>query len=118
MYLVTSSLVTESPQNGEVTAAATAVGSDSAVPMQTDEINLTARVLNKITLTRGEWEVLGKGIWIDYKRCLVYFMGFKETPLEKHLYVVSYNYKKNDYVRILTTRGFSYTVEINDVRIE
>lgn len=69
--------------------------------------------MSKVTLTKGEWEVLGKNIWIDSKRCLVYFLGLKETPLEKHLYAVSY--RKADYTRILTTRGFSYTVELNDV---
>lgn len=71
-------------------------------------------IFYKETLTKGDWEVLGKNVWIDHKRGLVYFLGLKETPLEKHLYVVSYKDKKNPYIRVLTTRGFSYTVDIND----
>jgi len=101
LYLVTSSLGTE-PINGMADPS----------PMLTEEITLSDRVINKVTLTRGEWEVLSKGVWIDRKQGLVYFVGLKETPLEKHLYAVSY--KKADYVRLLTTRGFSYTVEVNE----
>lgn len=91
------------------------VGDDGVVTpvVAKEEINLYARVVKKVQLTKGDWEVLGKNVWIDQSRGLVYFMGLKETPLEKHLYAVSY--MKNDYIRILTTRGFSYTVEINDV---
>lgn len=64
-------------------------------------------------MTSGEWEVLGRKIWVDTKRQLVYFMGLKETPLEKHLYVVSL--QQPDNIRLLTNRGFSYTIEFNDV---
>lgn len=109
LYLVTSSLSIE-PLNGLKTDELSSPNSYHSK----EEINLTSRITNKITLTKGEWEVLGKNVWIDHKRCLIYFLGLKETPLEKHLYVVSY--KKNDYIRILTTRGFSYTVELNEVR--
>lgn len=108
LYLITSSLTVAEPQNGINTQLSSMLSSNCK-----EEINLTPRIMSKVTLTKGEWEVLGKNIWIDAKRCLVYFLGLKETPLEKHLYAVSY--RKADYTRILTTRGFSYTVELNDV---
>lgn len=111
LYLITSSLVVvESPPNG---MKSDNLNEGFYCSSFKADIHLTPRISSKITLTKGEWEVLGKNIWVDYKRCLVYFLGLKETPLEKHLYAVSY--RKTDYTRILTTRGFSYTVELNDV---
>ncbi|KAI8503314.1 dipeptidylpeptidase [Branchiostoma belcheri] len=43
-------------------------------------------------LTGGQWVVIGKPdmLWVDETRQLVYFMATKDTPLEEHLYVVSY----------------------------
>ncbi|XP_078667472.1 dipeptidyl peptidase 9-like isoform X1 [Branchiostoma floridae x Branchiostoma belcheri] len=43
-------------------------------------------------LTGGHWVVIGKPdmLWVDETRQLVYFMATKDTPLEEHLYVVSY----------------------------
>lgn len=64
-------------------------------------------------LTSGEWEVLGRSVWVDKARQLVYFIGLKETPLEKHLYVVSL--RNPGEVRLLTVPGYSYSVEFNDV---
>lgn len=47
---------------------------------------------------------------VDEERELVYFVGTKDTPLERHLYVCSYaaNSSPNDVVRI-TPPYFSYT---------
>uniref|UniRef100_A0A182RYC3 Dipeptidyl-peptidase n=1 Tax=Anopheles funestus TaxID=62324 RepID=A0A182RYC3_ANOFN len=73
---------------------------------------LIPRIVNKVTLTGGNWEVLGRNVWFDRLRQLVYFMGLRETPLEKHLYVVSF--AKPNQLRLLTTPGFSFTVEFND----
>ncbi|KAG8256012.1 dipeptidylpeptidase [Homalodisca vitripennis] len=64
-----------------------------------------------VPLTSGEWEVLGWNLWVDEERQLVYFMGLRETPLEKHLYVVSL--RRPGEVRLLTRPGFSYSVDLN-----
>lgn len=61
----------------------------------------------------GEWEVIGRDIWFDKKRNLVYFIGLEHTPLEKHLYVFNlYNPSKR---RLLTAPGSSNTIEFNEV---
>ncbi|XP_050068403.1 dipeptidyl peptidase 9 [Anopheles maculipalpis] len=73
---------------------------------------LIPRIVNKLTLTEGKWEVLGRNVWFDRLRQLVYFMALRETPLEKHLYVVSL--AKPKQLRLLTIPGFSFTVEFND----
>lgn len=64
-------------------------------------------------MTSGEWEILGRNIWVDMERKLVFFLGLKETPLEKHLYVVSL--KRPGHVRLLTEQGYSYSIEFNEV---
>lgn len=69
-------------------------------------------ITSKIALTSGDWEVLARNIWIDQKRQLVYFLGLRETPLEKHLYAVSL--VQPNHIRILTKPGFSYSVEFNE----
>ncbi|XP_061504968.1 dipeptidyl peptidase 9 [Anopheles gambiae] len=73
---------------------------------------LVARIVQKVTLTAGDWEVLGRNVWYDRTRQLVYFMGLRETPLEKHLYVVSL--AQPNQLRLLTMPGYSFTVEFND----
>lgn len=77
-----------------------------------DGITLGPRIVEKIPLTTGEWEVLGRNLWIDKQRRLVYFLGLRETPLEKHLYVVSLD--KPNHIRLLTKSGFSYSIDFND----
>ncbi|CAG9836464.1 unnamed protein product [Diabrotica balteata] len=69
------------------------------------------KILSKVALTSGNWEVLGQNLWVDNERQLVYFMGLKETPLEKHLYVVSL--RRPGEVRLLTRPGFSHSVDFN-----
>lgn len=68
-----------------------------------------------MALTSGEWEVLGKNLWVDSARQLVYFLGLRESPLEKHLYVVSL--RRPGEVRLLTRPGHSYSVDINEVGV-
>ncbi|XP_029199625.1 dipeptidyl peptidase 9-like [Acropora muricata] len=65
-------------------------------------------------LTDGDWEVDGKEIWVDENRQLIYFMGNKDTPLEQHLYVVSY--AQHGYVepQRLTQSGFSHAATLNE----
>jgi dipeptidyl-peptidase 9 len=41
--------------------------------------------MEEIQLTSGEWEVMGKQVWVDEERKLIYFIGLKDTPLETHL---------------------------------
>lgn len=81
----------------------------------TDNLNsalLEPRIVSKVALTSGEWEVLGRNLWVDKNKKLVYFLGLRETPLEKHLYVVSLT--QPNQVRLLTKPGHSYSVEFND----
>lgn len=66
-----------------------------------------------VALTHGDWEVLDGGLWVDHKHRLVYFMAVRETPLEKHLYVVSLDAPGD--VRLLTRPGYSYSIDINEV---
>uniref|UniRef100_A0A667YUV8 dipeptidyl-peptidase IV n=1 Tax=Myripristis murdjan TaxID=586833 RepID=A0A667YUV8_9TELE len=67
-------------------------------------------IKEEVTLTSGEWEVLarhGSKIWVNEATKLVYFQGTRDTPLEHHLYVVSYD-SPGDVVR-LTKPGFSHS---------
>lgn len=98
LYLVTAHIRTESPTNGS--------SADDSNSM------LVPKIASKVALTSGEWEVLGRNVWIDKKRKLVYFLGLRETPLEKHLYVVSLT--QPNHIRLLTKPGFSYSIEFND----
>ncbi|KAJ8958297.1 hypothetical protein NQ318_017443 [Aromia moschata] len=74
---------------------------ESTEPM--DYVFLQPKVVSKVALTSGDWEVLGQNIWVDIEKQLVYFTGLKETPLEKHLYVVSL--RRPGEVRLLTRPG-------------
>uniref|UniRef100_A0A4W6FAZ6 dipeptidyl-peptidase IV n=1 Tax=Lates calcarifer TaxID=8187 RepID=A0A4W6FAZ6_LATCA len=71
-------------------------------------------IKEEITLTSGEWEVLarhGSKIWVNEATKLVYFQGTRDTPLEHHLYVVSYD-SPGDVVR-LTKPGFSHSCSVS-----
>ncbi|KAJ8913762.1 hypothetical protein NQ315_002442 [Exocentrus adspersus] len=98
LYLITSQIM---PYMNGIT--------ESTEPM--DYVFLQPKLLSKVVLTSGDWEVLGQDIWVDNEKQLVYFMGLKETPLEKHLYVVSL--RRPEEVRLLTRPGYSYSVEFN-----
>lgn len=86
---------------------------ETSEPM--DYVFLQPKISSKVTLTSGDWEVLGQNLWVDSEKQLVYFMGLKETPLEKHLYVVSL--RRPEEVRLLTRPGYSYSVEFNKVNL-
>ncbi|XP_045465826.1 dipeptidyl peptidase 9 [Harmonia axyridis] len=73
---------------------------------------LQPRILSKVTLTSGDWEIAAQDIWVDVEKELVYFMGFRETPLEKHLYVVSI--RRPGEIRLLTRAGYSHMIDFND----
>ncbi|HVW70415.1 MAG TPA: S9 family peptidase [Steroidobacteraceae bacterium] len=62
-------------------------------------------------LTSGEWEVVGDGAGrairgIDEKRGLIYFMSNAESPLERHLYSVSFESAHPVPTRITTDVGW------------
>lgn len=59
--------------------------------------------------------MLGRNVWIDADKQLLYFMGLRETPLEKHLYVISLCAPSTP--RLLTIAGNSYTIEFNKVSL-
>ena len=71
--------------------------------------------MSKVALTQGQWSVIDKNIWLDEINGFVYFHGLRETPLEKHLYVVSIDQPCN--VRRLTTSGYSHTANLNQVSL-
>lgn len=52
-------------------------------------------------------------IWVNEDTKLVYFQGTKDTPLEHHLYVVSYE-SPGETVR-LTKPGFSHSCSVSQV---
>uniref|UniRef100_A0A7N8X8H3 dipeptidyl-peptidase IV n=1 Tax=Mastacembelus armatus TaxID=205130 RepID=A0A7N8X8H3_9TELE len=71
-------------------------------------------IKEEVPLTSGEWEVLarhGSKIWVNEAAKLVYFQGTRDTPLEHHLYVVSYD-SPGDVVR-LTKPGFSHSCSVS-----
>lgn len=70
-------------------------------------------MMSKLALTSGNWEVCGKGLWVDLKYQIVYFMAVRESPLEKHLYAVSLKSPGN--VKLLTKPGYSYEIDIDKV---
>ncbi|CAH0730359.1 unnamed protein product, partial [Brenthis ino] len=79
-----------------------------------DESNaLGPVIISKHAITSGEWEVMGRKIWVDEARGLVYFVGLRETPLERHLYVTSYNPPTGE-LTLLTTVGHSHTVDMDE----
>ncbi|XP_060524542.1 dipeptidyl peptidase 9 [Cylas formicarius] len=101
LYLVTSQIM---PHTNGVTES----------PQLTDYVFLAPKIVSKVQLTMGEWEVMGQDIWVNPEKQLLYFMGLKETPLEKHLYVVSL--KRPGEVRLLTRPGYSYAIDFNKER--
>ena len=68
-------------------------------------------LLEKVQLTSGNWEVSSKDVWVDDERRLIYFVGLKEIPLERHLYVTCLNPSdsRTNCLRRLTDSGFSHT---------
>ncbi|XP_038595974.1 dipeptidyl peptidase 9 isoform X2 [Tachyglossus aculeatus] len=89
-------------------------GFDWTHPYTPGEDDFKCPIKEEIALTSGEWEVLarhGYKIWVNEETKLVYFQGTKDTPLEHHLYVVSYE-AAGEIVR-LTTPGFSHSCSMS-----
>ncbi|XP_068393324.1 dipeptidyl peptidase 9 isoform X2 [Eschrichtius robustus] len=98
----------------KVTAVLKPRGYDWTQPFSPGEDEFKCPIKEEITLTSGEWEVLarhGSKIWVNEETKLVYFQGTKDTPLEHHLYVVSYE-SAGEIVR-LTTPGFSHSCSMS-----
>lgn len=66
-------------------------------------------------LTSCSHSFLPAQIWVNESSKLVYFQGTRDTPLEHHLYVVSYD-SPGDVVR-LTKPGFSHSCSVSQVKI-
>ncbi|VAV87149.1 Dipeptidyl peptidase IV [hydrothermal vent metagenome] len=62
-------------------------------------------------ITHGNWPV-SSIVGIDKKKGLVYFTGWQKTPLENHLFVVSYK-KPNAKTRQITKDGGSWSVNMD-----
>lgn len=73
-----------------------------------------AKVFKKVALTSGDWEVLARSVWVDEEHDLVFFLGMRESPLEKHLYAVSL--LRPGEIKLLTRPGYSYSIDMNKVR--
>ncbi|NXP39891.1 DPP9 peptidase, partial [Leiothrix lutea] len=89
---------------------------DWVQPCVHSEDDFKCPIKEEIALTAGEWEVLarhGSKIWVNEATKLVYFQGTKDTPLEHHLYVVSYECP-GEIVR-LTSPGFSHSCSMSQV---
>ncbi|XP_034233553.1 dipeptidyl peptidase 9 isoform X2 [Thrips palmi] len=67
---------------------------------------------SRVALTSGDWEVLGQQIWVNLEYGIVYFLGLREGPLEKHLYAVSL--RNVGEIRLLTNPGHSYNVDFSE----
>lgn len=109
LYLVTSSLLLTHVNGCQADATASVAQQQ---PNFVEPSALQPRIVNKVALTSGEWEVLARNLWVDKANQLVYFVGLRDTPLEKHLYVVSL--QRPEHIRLLTEPGYSYLVEFDD----
>lgn len=109
LYQVCSSLRV----NAAAVVEKNGIRTHSAFCDETVDDNMKARVIKKIQLTDGEWEVLIDKLWFDRAKNLLYFMGLEHSPLEKHLYVL--NLSEPGRRRQLTTPGSTNAIEFNDV---
>lgn len=71
-----------------------------------DSVYLQPRVISKVPITQGDWQVLRRKLWVDEANSIVYFAGLREGPLEQHAYAVSL--RRPLEVRLLTRPGCSY----------
>ncbi|XP_058802622.1 dipeptidyl peptidase 9 [Phymastichus coffea] len=88
---------------------ASIAGSGNEVEETLDRLDsafMQPRILSKVALTQGDWEVLGREIWVDEANSIVYFVGLREGPLEQHVYAVSLHRPLE--IRLLTRPGYSY----------
>ena len=105
-----------------VASVATPAGSGTG-----DTAHLCPRIVSRVALTSGDWEVVNRQVWWDEKHQMVYFHALRDSCLERHLYCVSVNRPGEVsaarcwprqlsvamQVRRLTAPGFSHTVEMS-----
>ncbi|CAD5121295.1 DgyrCDS9824 [Dimorphilus gyrociliatus] len=72
---------------------------------------VNAKQISLIQITRGDWQIWPKKIWIDESKRLIYFQAFKDTPLEQHLYVARLDCERD--CECLTAKEFSHAVELD-----
>lgn len=78
-------------------------------------LRLQPQIIDKVPLTSGEWSVSQyHQIEVDPVRKLVYFHGYKDSPTEKHGYVVAIN--RPCHIRRLTEANFSHSCKFFVVR--
>lgn len=65
-----------------------------------------------VWLTSGEWEVIGSSIKLDLENGLVYFVGTKEAPTERHIYSVEFDGSKLQPVTDTSKPGY-YSVSFS-----
>ncbi|XP_050676371.1 dipeptidyl peptidase 9 [Leptidea sinapis] len=101
LYLISADLGTQKPTG-------------VADILQADETYASRpKIISKEAITSGEWEVMGRKIWVDETRGLVYFLGLRETPLERHLYAASLTPPAPNELVLLTQPGHSHTVDLH-----
>ena len=70
-------------------------------------------------LTSGRWEVEAESIWVDERAKMktVYFRGRKDSPLEKHLYAVTFdpNQSGAPTLKQLTQSGYFHATNVDAV---
>ncbi|XP_041968195.1 dipeptidyl peptidase 9 isoform X2 [Aricia agestis] len=71
-------------------------------------------IISKEAITTGGWEVMGRKIWVDEARGLVYFVGLRETPLERHLYAAPLRPPRPHALTLLTPPGHSHSVDMDE----
>ena len=69
-----------------VASVATPAGSGTG-----DTAHLCPRIVSRVALTSGDWEVVNRQVWWDEKHQMVYFHALRDSCLERHLYCVSVN---------------------------
>ncbi|XP_012941328.1 dipeptidyl peptidase 9 [Aplysia californica] len=73
-----------------------------------------SQAVKEVVLTSGQWVVLPEQVLVDEARQMVYFMALKDTPLEHHLYAVSYSQPTPMTPIRLTSPGSSHSVHISE----
>lgn len=90
------------------------VGYASAINSTLAVVNFTQDLCRKVLSLDLTWPPFLWQIWVNESVKLVYFQGTRDTPLEHHLYVVSYD-SPGDVVR-LTKPGFSHSCSVSQVK--
>ena len=90
---------------------------NTPVPEGTEEAFRSARlqpeILKKVPLTSGKWVVDSKPIKVNLERNLVFFHGYKDTPTEKHGYIVCID--QPEQIRRLTYANYSHSCDYFEV---